>query len=290
MPFSGRDTPGPPGDKGLSGRKVLPVGPGLCLVHDPCVHQGKTGGMDKGLFLAVRGRLCAGESAGFGLPVLKARGRTVFSALKSVRSLEGNVLVKTFSLERALAWHLGKQKMSALFTGAMELFTGLYMALPAFQRGFIRLRSAAFILTRASSSMETIGSRGTCIVTCETSLEGLAVRVDAAGLEGQGTVILLNEVEGNAFTILKEGSSLLREGEIPAWRRASFGSRLESPALGVGFSLAPGIPSGGSDFRLFCGREVGYLLDWAGFALTCRVPVFSYQVLFAGEGLGCTRP
>jgi hypothetical protein len=261
--------------------RELPVRSGISLVHDPGVHQGKTGGMDKGLFLRAGGRLCAGESGGFGLPVLMTRARTIFPACTRVECPDALTMQKTFSMEKALQWHLGEAMAPALFARALERAVDRFMRFPALQQGLLTLRNTLFRLLRVKSSMTAADPAGCCVVTYRASPRGLLVQVDSSPLEGKGAVILLNEVEGSVFTRLRRGSLVLEGKGIPAWQKATFAHCLESPAVGLSVSLAPGPGHEPTLFKLFCGRELGWMLDWAGIALSCTRPVFSYQVLFA---------
>lgn len=260
--------------------RELFLGPGLSLVDDPGVHRGKTGGMDKGLFLRAQGRLCAGESAGIGLPVLRAGRRTVFPACRETGFAHDHEMKKTFHMEKTLRWRLGSVKAPLLLADALGLLADGYMRFPAFQQALLRIRDALFALLRMSSFPESGEHHGACTVICQAGPGGLLVRVDGSGLEGRGTLILLNELQGELFTRLRMGRAVLDRKEIPAWCEASFAHSLESPLLGLGIALAPGPGCTPEDFHLFCGREVGRMLDWAGMALTCRKPVFSYRVLF----------
>ncbi len=265
--------------------RELLLKPGLSLVDDPGVHRGKTGGMDKGLFLRAGERLCAGESAGIGLPVLRAGRRTVFPACRETRFADDRTMVKTFHMDRTLRWRLGRVKAPLLLADALGLLADGYMRFPAFQQALLGIRGTLFALLRMSSFLETGERHGTCTVTCQAYPGGLLVRVDGSRLEGRGRLILLNELQGELFTRLRMGR-IVREGrEIPAWERSSFAHSLESPLLGLGLALAPGPDCTPEDYRLFCGRELGRMLDWAGMALTCRKPVFSYRVQFLETGL-----
>lgn len=265
--------------------RELLLGPGLSLVDDPGVHRGKTGGMDKGLFLRVQGRLCAGESAGIGLPVLRAGRRTVFPACRETRFVDDRTMVKTFHMEKTLRWRLGTVKAPLLLADALGLLADGYMRFPAFQQALLGIRGTLFALLRMSSFLETGEHHGTCTVICRACPGELLLRVDGSRLEGRGRLILLNELQGELFSRLRLGR-VVREGrEIPAWRKTSFAHSLESPLLGLGVALAPGPDCTPEDYRLFCGRELGRMLDWAGMALTCRNPVFSYRVRFFQTGL-----
>lgn len=267
-----------------SGVLELTLRPGVSLVRDPRVHQGKTRGMDKGLFLKAGGRLCAGESAGMALPVLRCGAVTVFPSLAGLSAPDARCVEMTFSMDQTLRWHWGGRAAPLFFTRILERIADGFMKVPAFQQTLLGGRNALFSLFCMSSTMEPADPKGSCRVVCRTSPQGLLVAVDGSGLEGKGTVILLNEVEGRSFSVLKGGEGALEGKAVPAWKRVDFDHCLESPELGLGVSLAPGPGRAPDEFSLFCGREQGRLLDWAGFALTCARPVFSYQVRIERSG------
>ncbi|MGD0211495.1 MAG: hypothetical protein ABSC14_11005 [Desulfomonilia bacterium] len=91
---------------------------------------------------------------------------------------------------------------------------------------------------------------------------------------------MLNEVDGQAFDRLRIGDLVLQGDEIPAWKKVSFCSQLESPLLDAGLSLLPGTNTECSSYALFCGREVARGLDWAGIAVMNQQSRYTYQVIF----------
>ena len=67
------------------------------------------------------------------------------------------------------------------------------------------------------------------------------------------------------------------DSSIPAWEEADFDAELRSSRLGLGLSLSPEGPDT-RNYRLYCGREVGRGLNWAGFALAHEQPYLSYRI------------
>jgi hypothetical protein len=88
----------------------------------------------------------------------------------------------------------------------------------------------------------------------------------------------MNEVDGRAFNRVRTGRVVLEDRMIPAWFSVPFEAVLESQELGVGVSIKPRTKVDDLQSGLFCGREVSADLDWAGLAVPCRSPAFSYHV------------
>lgn len=261
-------------------RIELKVSPEIALIHDPHHHKGKTSGMDKGMFLAVRGVPCAGESAGLGLPVLVVQGRTFFPSLSSAEPIGPTLIEKTFRMDRVLVWHLGKNRAPEWFGRAAERIAEIYAKSFSLQRGLLGLRGAVFSLLRIRSGMVRGEDRGCCVSRYEVGNGEVRVCIDASSLRGGGMLTVLNEGDGRSFTRLRIGKMLFEGSGIPAWRKTTFDAVFESPSLGLGMSLSPGRREESARYTLFCGREVGTGLDWAGLAVAYPRPAFFYHVRF----------
>ncbi len=260
-------------------RHELVLSSGLSLVHDPFVHRGKTVGMDKGLFIFIRGRLCAGESAGLGLPVWKTGGITFFPSSKFMEAAGENTIHKVFTFDRTIAWTISGMKAPAGFGWIMERLVEGYMKKTAWQKLFLKVRNRAFSTLRIKSGMVPCKKgKGSCEVTYEAVPEGMLVHVVSFLPGGQGRLIMLNEVDGESFSVLRMGNRLYKGQEIPAWAEASFDAVIESPKLRIGVSLAPDKGEDPSGYTVFCGRELGFGLDWAGISLVNGSRSFTYQV------------
>ncbi len=259
-------------------RHELVISQGLSLVHDPSVHRGKTGGMDKGLFLCLRGRLCAGESAGLGLPVWKTNGQTFFPALRSMEITGTTAIHKVFSMNRVIAWRIFGRKAPERFARIMERLVDVYMKKATMQRLLLKVRNMVFSSFQIRSSMEPCEGKGCCEVTYEAAPEGVHVHVEGRLPGGQGRLIMLNEMDGALFSALRTGDEFLEGQDIPAWEKASFNAVLESPLLNIGCSISPGEGEDPSDYTVFCGRELGLGLDWAGISLMNGQSSFSYRI------------
>ncbi len=261
-------------------RVELRVSPDITLVHDPFHREGKTSGMDKGMFLALKGTPCAGESAGLGLPVLKLRGKTYFPSLSSVRSISPTAVEMTFRMDRVLMWYLGEHKAPDWFGWISERIVEGYVKKVSLQHRLLKLREAVFPVLRIRNEMTRGKGVGSCISRYEAGDGEVRVCIDAVWPGGEGMLAVLNESDGRKFSRLRIGEHLFEDAGIPAWRETAFGAVFESPSLGLGVSLSPCEGEGPARYRVFCGREVGAELNWAGLAVVSPSPVFSYRIQF----------
>lgn len=272
-----------------TGPHELVISEGLSLMYDQTAGQGKTRDMAKGLLLRSGTVLCAGESAGLGLPVLKTSSRTVFPSLASLKPVGTTILEMEFRMDRVVVWHAGRKTMPDWVGHAMERLVDAYMKKPFLQHRLLRLRDRVFAPFAVHSAMAAGDCRGHCLVTCEAIPRGLSVSVDASRLQGPGQLIVLNEVDGESFNRLRDTGRVWLGTDMPAWQAATFDAMLESPSLGVGISLEPGEHEDPSGLSLFGGREVAQGLNWAGLAVTGRRPVLSYRVRFHSLFPPCFR-
>ena len=272
----------------MNGRLELTVRPGISFVHDPSPGTGKTRDMAKGVFLCCTGRLCAGSSAGFGLPVLKMPGCTCFPSLASASFLGSEGMVKKFTLDRTLAWTIHGRSAPSWFGPAMELLVEAFMGLPGFQHAFLRTRALVLSLLSMKSSMVLSSPHGRCSVTYVPVCDGLKITVQASDINGGESLIIMNEVDGRTFNRIRSGSEILVDHMIRPWFSIPLESVLEARDIDVGISIIPEFND--SPPALFCGREVSADLDWAGFALPCKSPVLSYRVLIRSGLRGWPLP
>jgi hypothetical protein len=258
----------------------------LSLIHAPSIGEGKTTAMAKGLFLCYQDEMFAGESAGFGLPVLKTRQQTVFPSFISARLLTPTVLEKVYRLDLVVSWQLFGIKVPYFFSAAMEKITELYMQQPRRQQFLLKVRHALLSLFHIQSTMVPGCSQGECRVLYATDAPRLIVTVDGQALQGKGELILLNEVAGFPFTRLRIGQCVQEGNSIPAWQFCSFETIFENPACDLGFSVSLPEKEESSHWRLTGGREVTRGLNWAGLALTTDQLLFSYGINFCYFGKG----
>ncbi|MDT8273152.1 MAG: hypothetical protein RRA35_08145 [Desulfomonilia bacterium] len=266
----------------LRERITIPVSERISFVHDPSIACGKTRDMAKGLFLCCRERVCAGESAGMGLPVLKHEGQTIFPSLTSMDFSEQTILIKHFAFDRTLAWQAMCRTLPLGFGRAMESAVETYKTLPFLQHLLLRLRDVIFSLFSVHSRMNRGSLRGHCSVVYEKMPDGLVVSVQGSLDPKSSRIILLNEVDGTSFNRLRIGETVLQDSQIPSWHAVQPGCRLESSSLGIGFSIAFVPDAGASEHSMFCGREVALDLDWAGFSLEATSLPITYQIHIHG--------
>ena len=265
---------------GINDRLELMISEGLSLLHDPSVGEGKTRDMAKGLFVCYRGRLCAGESSGLGLPVLKTAHQTIFPTLASISAIGQTAIEKKYRMDRVIMWHVAGKKAPALISAAIEHMVNEYMKRPILQHCLLKLRTVIIKLFALHSVMEQRDNRGYCLVTYETAPQGLSVQVDGRSIKGQGQLIVLNEVDGRSFNRLRTGMRIWQDTEVPAWLAVPFNTVLESPSMCLGISISPGDGGHNFEYRLYCGRETALGLDWAGLAIASRQRVFDYRIDF----------
>jgi hypothetical protein len=266
----------------MKNRIELKISDDISLIHDISVHCGKTTDMAKGLFLYCKGRLCAGESAGMGLPVWKTAHRTIFPTLLSANVINETVMEKVFQMDRVLVWQIACRRMPEWFSILVEKIVEGFMKMPAGQHRLLKLRTIVMSCLGIRSSMEQGSDRGLCRVVYEATTKGLMVKIDGRSIMGKGRLLMLNEVDGGTFDQLKTGDNLLHDTELPAWKKVSFNTILASTDLHVGFSLTPGVTEDWTLFQVFCGREVALGLNWAGLAITNPHHTFIYKVNIQG--------
>lgn len=256
----------------------LRISDSLFLVHDPSVEVGKTMGMAKGLFLRCKGYLCAGESAGLGLPVWKTRFRTFFPALVCIKKTSGRTIEMIMSLERGLAWEIAGMPIPGFFTQALECLVAVYAKNTRHQKRMLALRDMIISLLSVRSKMVQVPGRGLCRVILKADPAGLLVRVDGSALRGRGRLIVLNEFEGRIFTRLTDRGQAWEGADVPGWRLAGSGVCLESPSLGIEVTISQEGEKTIRSGELFCGREVANSLNWAGIAVMAPAGRIAYHV------------
>jgi len=252
----------------------------ISLVCSPATGEGKTKDVAKGLFLCCNGEILAGESTGFGLPVLKTRCRTYFPSLVSASSIDSTRCEMVFQLDRVEILHVFGIRMPSLSAWIVEPLLHAYMKVPHHQQSLLKLGAALRSRFRAHGAMVPCTSQGRCRVQYELRDGTLVVSVDASQLTGRGQLIVLNEASGVSFDRLRIGDRIWEGKKIPGWKIVPFGAVLESPSVGYGFSIAAPDDTTASTWWLACGREVVPNLNWAGCALMTDQARFAYRVRF----------
>jgi hypothetical protein len=262
----------------MNDRIELRLSDDISLIHDVSVHCGKTTDMAKGLFLSCKGKLCAGESSGIGLPVWKTGHRTIFPTLCSVNVISESAMEKVFRMDRTLVWHIAGRKTPEWFSLLVERLVEGFMKMPAIQHRLLKLRTAIMSCLAVRCSMVPGPERGLCHAVYEATSNGFMVKIDGGSITGQGRLVVLNEVDGCIFDRLIIQDHSLHDSEIPAWKKVSFNTIVASTVLHVGYSLAPCVREDCSSFHVFGGREVALGLNWAGLAITNPQRTFHYKV------------
>lgn len=249
----------------------------VSLVHDPGVGEGKTACMGKGLFLCVRGRMCAGGSAGFGAPVLRTGRQTFFPTLVSFARTGGQSGELVFSLDRALCWYIAGRRAPARLTGVSEHLVDVFMRHAAHQARLLKIHDRVLSFLAAEGRILPVQGVGSCRVSFRLCGMDINFRMNGS-MKAPGRLIALNEADGESFDLLRTRDRVRQDSRIPAWEETGFDTELESSRLGLGLSLRPeGAGTGSSS--LYCGREVGRGLNWAGFALAGEQPVLTYRLV-----------
>ena len=266
---------------------MLPLSDHLCLRLSAFSGQGKTKEMAKGLILCHKDKIFAGESAGFGLPVLKTAKETIFPSLVSSRLQKPGIIESVYHLNLINAWQIAGFPAPVWFSVLMEKIVDWYMGRPKFQSSGLKLRNRLFQLFRIRSAMIPGSSSGYCQVIYRSAPLCLTIEINASGIRQPGQLILLNEVPGNDFSRMitdKDTNSKTLDGiDFLPWQTCTFETAIENPDnpdLRIGFFLS--IPDGfdASCFQVAAGREVGRDLNWAGLSLATAQRTFAYQVHF----------
>lgn len=256
----------------------LPISETIRLIHAVGVDEGKTKNMAKGLFLCSKGKICAGESAGIGLPVWKTDRQTVFPSLSITQTIGETAIMKIFCMNRVLMWHVAGKKAPVWLNRIMEYLVNQYMKKAALQHTLLMFRDMIFNCFNIHSTMIQGADLGYCRVIYETTRQGLIVKVDGSGLLGRGELIMLNEFDGRSFDLLRTGDFICQGAEIPAWQAVPFDATLESSFLDIAVSVSFTTPEDRACCTVFCGREVALELDWAGLAIASPRKILTYQV------------
>ncbi|MDO9263890.1 MAG: hypothetical protein Q7U02_07980 [Desulfosalsimonadaceae bacterium] len=259
---------------------MLPLSDNLFLIQSFSPGEGKTKGMAKGLVLCCRNAVWAGESAGFGLPVLKTDNLTIFPSLFSSTLLSPGIMEAVYHLNLISTWQVMGVAAPAFFSDFAEKLVGVYMNRPGFQQLGLKIRNGIFKIFHIRSTMTPGKSFGYCRVLYQTDDHRLTLRVNGEGLRHPGQLILLNEVSGTGFSRMKTGRDIRDGRNFLPWQICTMETAIENPNLPIGFCLSIPENSGSSGFQMAAGREVGRDLDWAGLSLATDRTAFTYHVNF----------
>jgi hypothetical protein len=263
---------------------LLPLSENLSLIYASSAGEGKTKGMAKGAILCHGKDVFSGESAGFGLPVLKTEKQTIFPSLFSTKLSEAGIIEAVYHLNLINTWQIMGAEVPPYFRGFMEQLVRYYMNRPDFQRSGLKIRNSLLKILRIQSTMKPGKSYGYCRVLFQTEDLQLKINVKGKALLHLGELILLNEVPGIGFSRFinrTESGWNIRDGNnfLP-WQTCTIETAVENPCLRIGFFLSVPDKPDSRSIQIAVGREVGRALNWAGLSITAEQAVFTYHVNF----------
>lgn len=249
--------------------------------------------MAKGLILCYQDDVFAGESAGFGLPVLKTENLTIFPSLVSSKLHKSGIIEAVYHLNLINIWKISGVAAPPYFRRCMEKTVRFYMSRPEFQLSGLKIRNAIFKIMRIHSTMKPGKSYGYCRVLYQAGGLRLKISVNGQTLLHRDQMILLNEVEGIEFSRLinrTDSGRNTRDGaNFLPWQPCTVETAVENPGLHIGFFLSVPDNPDSPCFQIAAGREVGRDLNWAGLSLATDQALFTYHIDFysrKSEGLG----
>lgn len=263
---------------------MLPLSDNLYLIQSFSSGEGKTRKMAKGLVLCHQDGEFSGESAGFGLPVLKTKNQTIFPSLFSTTRHESGSVELVYHLNRINTWQIAGIAAPSLFSDFMEKIVNFYMNRPKFQSTGLSVRNALFTFFKIQSTMKPGKSFGYCRILYQAKNLQLKISVNGQALKNPDQLILLNEVPGMDFTRMvirdKNGGKIFNGSDFLPWRTCPVETAVENPGLYIGFFLSLPENQKKSCFQVAAGREVGRDLNWAGLSLAADSNTFTYFVNF----------
>lgn len=247
----------------------------------------KTANLQKGLVLLYNGAAAVGEGTGFGLPIVKYSGETVFSgsSLLYVRKYGTVVEVrKDFFMDLIARDGFQNLKLENLkIRMLIDYISALYQRHKHVAKSILTLKPLLYKFGVNSSFMRS-SPRGTVTVTYVLNQKRLSVKLDFSQLERTNLerVFVLNEQGAHFFRTYSDsdGARLVDE-EIGVWdnvtaKSASIATEQEK----IGFSLKN---VEGASLRR--GRELMEgSLDWIGldYELDPEYRHFEYEIELFG--------
>lgn len=258
----------------------LPLSDNLYLVHSSSIGEGKTRAMAKGLMLCYGNSVFAGESAGFGLPVIKINNTTVFPSLISSHMICPGCVQAVYHLNLLNTWRIFGLSAPPYYSCVMERIVMWFMKKPQIQQSGLVIRNTLFRLFQIRSLMRPGKSFGYCRVSYKTMHNRLEICIDGQGLNSGGELVLLNEVSGIDFCRMTTGQFIREGNDFLPWQNCPMDTRIENIDRGLGFSIS--IPENivYTGFQLAAGREIARDLNWAGLVLSTNLSAFTYYVNF----------
>lgn len=278
-----------------SGNKVLditvPFFQGIDLKIGPVLANPKgypSSQLQKGLIIVSNGQELVEEGVGFGVPVLKRGGKTIFSGeieltWLNMGSRKEFTAVYLMNLEERLtSQRLGSLKSKSLYQ-IKDHLADLYRRAPLLRGPLTFLSNLLRTIFRWQTVYEEAGCNYAVVInySIDRKTKAITVTMDTTGasLEGITEVILMNEQGAHYFDTYSDDSGLLlKEDAIGNWdlvtsETASFLSSSQRIAFTLG-------QINGS--LLYRGREsIDNRLAWSGFGYSLHPSKqhFSYSLV-----------
>ncbi len=256
----------------------------LRLYPDSRPHNLTIRDLHKGLILLYKDKELVEEGAGFGVPIVKYKDRTLFSGEAETCILEkdGN-----FSLSKIFTMDLVSRKT---FINNFLINDSIYLPLSkASTKAFMKHKNLRHPLYQAMKIREILNlqtrfvrvkPRGTIAVAYSSFRNLIKIRVDLKNLESDKCreIIILNEQGSGFFRECSDSSGLiLNDEQIGAWEKIKVSEASFSCAeANLRFTLKNS--DGASLYRGW--EQVKEHLSWAGlnYSLNPETTSFSYEI------------
>jgi hypothetical protein len=259
---------------------LLPMSEDLYLVHLVSGGEGKTRDMAKGPILFYKTSMFAGESAGFGLPVIKMRNKTIFPSLASSQVSGYGRTQAEYHLNLSNTWRILGFTAPRWYLNLMEKIVMGYMKSPMVQQSGLRFRNHLFRIFRIQSAMTAGRSFGYCRVDYRAAADQLQISIEGNWLNPEGELIILNEASGTDFCRLRDKPHVYDGKKFLPWQPCSMDAVIENINDRIGFSISIPDASFSCGIQFAAGREIGTDLNWAGLILSRCPSAFTYCVDF----------
>lgn len=234
------------------------------------------------------------EGVGFGVPVLRLSGRSVFAGSARVCDhLHSDAACRTirvlYHLDRIETLHLGALTSRPIpaVDRLRDAFSATHRAIPALRRPLDHASIRVHHLLRTSTGYERAPFPAVVAVSYRLYPPAglIDVEVDARGAvrPGLDEIAVMNELGAGHFTEYDDDrTGRLQGGAIESWTEVrTRAARFSAPRLGLSFSVERDASAEALGVRLFRGREhAAGRLAWAGLALLLppASPVSRYRI------------
>ncbi len=249
-------------------------------------HNLKTAPLQKGLILLFRRREIVGEGVGFGVPVIKYKDQTYYSAdsmLQTSRNSNQEVIIrKEYRLNAVRRSKIDSTQNPAI-QNRIEDLNRIYQNNKQIAAFMLKLKPFLYPFV-VNSKFVSAPPRGRVVATYKIKPNHINIDLDFSGVEPKNLqqIVVLNEQGAHFFRNYTDSDGLsLCDGGIGIWTLvyADYAT-ISSHQNGLSFTLKKA-----QDAVLRRGREVaaGYL-DWAGldYELPPNTSEFSYDITLSG--------